>query len=46
MKEQKDNILRLLKLLKFQTMGERFQQIIPIEIDPAVGIRISAIMEA
>lgn len=46
MKEQKDNILRLLKLLKFQTMGEKFQQIIPIEIDPAVGIRISAIMEA
>jgi len=46
MKEEKENIIRLLKLLKFQTMGEKFQQIIPFEVDPAVGIRISAIMEA
>ena len=46
MKEQKESILRILKLLKFQTMGEKFQQIIPFEVDPAVGIRISAIMEA
>ena len=46
MKDQKDSILRILKLIKFQTVGERFQAIIPFEVDPAVGIRISAIMEA
>ena len=44
--DQKDDIIRVLKLLKFQTVGERFQAIIPFEVDPAVGIRISAIMEA
>ncbi len=46
MKDQKDDIIRILKLIKFQTVGERFQAIIPFEVDPAVGIRISAIMEA